>query len=88
MLIPDFLGTGYRLLKTGFKLVTIFIGYPVPLQYYSSLWQSAWYLSLMRQGRFSITSLNQANNPCSTIQASVPICLWWYLAIYSIIPLD
>jgi len=35
----------------------------------STIQGSAWYLSLMRRGPFSITSLDQATNSCSTVQA-------------------
>src|SRR6218665_134918 len=47
--------TDYRLLKTGFKPVTGFIGHPP----FSNIQAFQQYLSLMRQDHSSITSLDQ-----------------------------
>jgi len=54
------------------------IGHPC-----SSIQGSARYLVLMRPDPFSITSLDQANNPCSSLLFKHwgGICLWWDKAL-------
>jgi len=79
MLMVLFAGSGYELSTIRFRDVnTGFFGKPLLILYatYAVLLKPlVQYLSLMRPGRFCITSLDLANNLCSTIQSSVGICL-------------